>query len=144
MKNRELDRIYGMLKIAHTESTVFPPTILYNEGWMLRILLSLHAEGTECLPFTVQPGARWFSEAQIGSPFLPRFRGDPLAEQRTHLDGVFGHFDFQSGTKTGLVLTPDSTQLVVTEAKMFSPYPRARRMPGIMIKPLGLWHASHG
>ncbi len=121
MENNGLERISKMLEIAHTDAAVFPPTDLYNEGWMLRILLSIQSEGVECFPFTFQPGARWFSEAQIGSPFLPRFRGDPLAERHTHLDGAIGHFAFQSGTKTGLTLTADSKQFVVTEAKMFSP-----------------------
>jgi len=109
-----------MLKNAHTDTAVFPPTDLYNEGWMLRILLSFQSEGIECFPFIFQLGARWFSEAQIGSPFLPRKRRDPLAESHTHLDGAIGHFYFQSGTKTGLTLNPDATQFVVTEAKMFS------------------------
>lgn len=51
---------------------------------------------------------------------LPRFHKDPLGEKHTHLDGAIGHFEFQSGTKTGLILTADATQFVVTEAKMFS------------------------
>jgi hypothetical protein len=120
MENNGLDRIKKMLEIAHTDDAVFPPTDLYNEGWMLRILLSIQSEGIDCFPFSFQPGARWFSEAQISSPFLPRKRGDPLAESHTHLDGAIGHFDFQPGTKTGLALTPDATQFVVIEAKMFS------------------------
>jgi len=119
--NNGFERIKEMLERAHTDAAVFPPTDLYNEGWMLRILLSIQSEGTDCFPFLFQPEAKWFSEALIASPFLPRFRGDPLAEGYTHADGVIGHFKFQSGTKTGLALTPNSTQLVATEAKMFSP-----------------------
>ena len=115
-----IERISKMLEVAHTDDTVFPPTILYNEGWMLRIILSLQSEGIECLPFNFQPRAKWFSEALIDSPFLPRFRGDPLSEGLTHLDGAIGHFDIRPGTKTGLMLRPDSTQLVAIEAKMFS------------------------
>jgi hypothetical protein len=109
-----------MLEIAHTDAAVFPPTMIYNEGWMLRIVLSFQFEGVRCLPFSVRPGARWFSEALIASPFLPRRRGDPLAESHTHLDGVIGHFDFYPGTKAGLALWPNVTQFVVAEAKMFS------------------------
>jgi hypothetical protein len=120
MEDTGLERIIQMLEIAHTDAAVFPPTGLYNEGWMLKILLSIQSEGIECFPFSFQPGARWFSEAQISSPFLPRFQGDQLAETHTHLDGAIGHFDFQPGTKTGLALTPDATQFAVTEAKMFS------------------------
>lgn len=115
-----IERISKMLEVAHTDAYVFPPTILYNEGWMLRIVLSLQSEGIECLPFNFLPGAKWFSEALIDSPFLPRFRGDPRAEGLTHLDGAIGHFNIRPGTKTGLVLRADSTQFVAIEAKMFS------------------------
>ncbi len=109
-----------MLEIAHTDAAVFPPTMIYNEGWMLRIVLSFQFEGVRCLPFSVRPRARWFSEALIASPFLPRRRGDPLGESHTHLDAAIGHFDFYPGTKAGLALRPNATQFVVTEAKMFS------------------------
>jgi len=115
-----VEMISKMLELAHTDAAVFPPTILYNEGWMLRILLSLQSEGKRGLPFTFLPGARWFSEALIDSPFLHRMRGDPLAEGLTHLDGAIGHFDIRDGTKAGLVLRADSKQFVAIEAKMFS------------------------
>lgn len=114
------DWIHKMLEIAHTDATVFPPTTIYNEGWMLRIILSLQFEGIESLPFSIHQNARWFSEALVASPFLPRKRGDPLAESHTHLDGAIGHFDFHPGTKAGLALSPNAIQFVVTEAKMYS------------------------
>lgn len=113
-------RIHEMLEASDTEAPVFPPTIIYNEGWMLRIILSLQFDGVGCLPFTVRPSSRWYSEALLASPFLPRKRGDPLAESHTHVDGVIGHIDFRPETKAGLTLTPSATQFVVTEAKMFS------------------------
>ena len=120
MENNGLERIKKMLEIAHTDDAVFPPTALYNESWMLRILLSIQSEGIECFPFSFLPGAKWFSEAQLYSPFLPRSHRDPLGEKHTHLDGAIGHFYFRSGTKTGLALATDATQFVVIEAKMFS------------------------
>jgi len=122
--DKALERICKMLGLAHTDSAVFPPTILYNEGWMLRILLSFQSGGVGGLPFNFLSGSKWFSEALIDSPFLSRFQGDPLAEGVTHLDGVIGHFNFRSGTKAGLVLTADSKQFVVIEAKMFAPLSR--------------------
>ncbi|GAH02193.1 unnamed protein product, partial [marine sediment metagenome] len=115
-----IEIISKMLESAHTDAAVFPPTTLYKEGWMLRILLSLQSEGKRGLPFNLLPGARWFSEGMIGSPFLQRIRGDSLAEGWTHLDGAIGHFDIRDGTKAGLVLRPDSKQFVAIEAKMFS------------------------
>jgi len=109
-----------LFETAGTHSAVFPPTEIYNEGWMIRVLLSAASKGIDCFPFTFFPDAKWYSEAQIGSPFLPRFRRDPLAENLTHLDAVIGHYEFRPGTKTGLALTANSEQFIVIEAKMYS------------------------
>ena len=76
--------------------------------------------GTPCLPFALAPGARWFSEARLASPFLPRRRGDRLAEGFTHADAVVGHFDTAGVTTAGVVPSSGASQLVVLEAKMGS------------------------
>src|SRR4051794_27670096 len=65
-------------------------------------------------------GARWFSEAWLPSAFLARYRGDRLAESRTHADGVVGHFSIGDPGTAGLGLLPDARQLVVLEAKLFN------------------------
>lgn len=96
--------IIGMLDSVETDAAVFPPTILYNEGWMLRLVLSAAAQGIPCVPFSFLPGSPWFSEALLYSPFLSRHHGDGLAETHTHVDGVVGHFKFTPTTKTGLEL----------------------------------------
>ena len=112
--------IVDMLNSADTDAAVFPPTVLYNEGWMLRLILSAGAEGILCLPFRFLPASKWFSEALLYSPFLARHHGDELAETHTHVDGVVGHFRFTPETKTGLEIAPDSKQFIVIEAKMYS------------------------
>jgi len=114
------DAILSMLRAADTDAAVFPPTVLYDEGWMLRLVLSAGSEGISCLPFSFLSRSRWFSEALLYSPFLARYQGDTLAETHTHADGVVGHFKFTPTTKTGLELIPDSKQFIVVEAKMFS------------------------
>lgn len=129
MKLTASERITKMLEMAHTDDAVFSPTELYKEGWMLRIILSTLSEGLKCPPFTFQTGARWFSEAELTSPFHLR-RGERKrdgerkrqrsAEGPTSLDGVIGHFDIRPGTKVGFQLTEDATQFLVVEAKMFS------------------------
>jgi hypothetical protein len=113
-------QLVDMLDTADTDSAVIPPTLLYNEGWMMRMLLAVAAQGAECFPFSFQPGARWFSEALLYSAFERRFRGDPIAEAKTHPDGVVGQFMFTPGSKSGLSLLPQVTQFVVLEAKMFA------------------------
>jgi len=117
-----LDRIRVLLETAGVESPPFPPTLLYNEGWLLRLVLDWfyknRVEG-RCLAFG--PGARWYSEALLPSAFLARRRGDPLAEGWTNADGVIGQFAIGSKRKRDLVVRADATQFVVVEAKMSSP-----------------------
>ena len=57
VENSGFERIKKMIEIAHTKDAVFPSTDLYNEGWMLRILLSIQSEGIDCFPFKFHPGA---------------------------------------------------------------------------------------
>ena len=130
MKLTAFERITKMLEIAHLrDERVFSPTVLYKEGWMLRIILRVLHEGLEYPPLTFQDGARWFSEAQLKAPFHPREgeakRNKELgrpnrAEGPTNADGVFGHFDTPDDTKVGFKLREDATQFVVIEAKMYS------------------------
>jgi hypothetical protein len=68
-----------------------------------------------------QPRATWFSEALLPSPFRPRHRGDTRAEARTHADGIVGHFSVGRSAKADATLLADATQLIVAEAKIYSP-----------------------
>lgn len=98
------------------------PTQIYEEGWLLRIILDwfAHTE-TPAHALSFAEGATWFSEAMLPSAFPPRFRGDPLSEGRTNADGVIGHFTIGDDGKADLNLTPSATQFMVLEAKLFSP-----------------------
>src|SRR5688572_11739872 len=116
-----LERVHALLDTCTTDAPLFPPTQLYNEGWLLRLILDWYAThpGTNS-PLMFSAQARWFSEALLPSAFLPRYRGDQLAESRTHADGVIGHFTIGHRGKADLSLTSSAIQLVVCEAKMFS------------------------
>jgi hypothetical protein len=81
--------IAKLLGSSGSAESHLPPTILYNEGWLLRLVLSAASAGIPCLPFRFADGARWFSEALLYSAFLPRHRGDHLAEAWTHPDLSF-------------------------------------------------------
>lgn len=116
-----LERIVVMLESCATDSPLFPQTLLYREGWLLRLVLdwfSRHKVANHPLGFAKD--ARWFSEAWLPSAFLPRDRGDQLAESWTRADGVIGHFAVGNVGKADLQLLTGGTQLVVLEAKMFS------------------------
>lgn len=99
----------------------FPPTEIYNEGWMLRLVLDAATSlGDKVHPFQPFDRAKWYSEVRLASPFLKSMRLDPLSEGFTHADAVVGQFDFRPDTRAGLSLTNDCQQFIVVEAKMFS------------------------
>ena len=88
------DEILQLFKNAHKPGSNIPSTLLYNEGFMLRIILQeikdkkiIHSD----LSYQ-DNNVDWFSEALLPSPFLARTRGDKLSESWTHADGVVGKF----------------------------------------------------
>jgi hypothetical protein len=142
-----MKRIQGMMESCDTGSTFFPPTILYNESWLVRLILdwfSIHNPPGH--PLTFHDKARWFSEALLPSAFLTSPKGRNLAEGWSHADGVIGHFNIGKGFKADLSLLRDANQLMVLEAKMFSAlargtsnaryYDQAARMVGCIAETL--------
>ena len=116
-----VERIKAMLEACEDGSAAFPPTELFNEDWLLRIILDWFArQGGDHYPLSPLPGARWFSQAWLPSAFLTRFQGDCLAEARTHADGVLGHFVIGDPGTAALSLAPQAHQFVVLEAKLFA------------------------
>lgn len=110
-----------ILQACGTSESHLPPTELFNEGWMLRLILDYFSRHRDIAhPLAFEDGATWYSEALLHSRFLPTFRGDRLAESFTHADGVIGHFAVQPGVRGDAVLQPRATQLIVTEAKLAS------------------------
>ena len=110
-----------LAKAADDEKRVFPATELYNEGWMLRLVLDWFSRNRHVdHDLRFGENSRWYSEALLPSAFLARYRGDKLAESWTHADGVIGHFSIGEKGTADLSLTENATEFVVTEAKMFS------------------------
>ena len=115
------NQIINMLKASNTDDGVIPPTEVYNEGWMLRLILDWFSrQATSGHQLSFEKGARWYSEILLPSQFLPRFQTDPQAESHTHADGVIGHFAVGRSGKGDIHLHPDARQFVVIEAKIFS------------------------
>ena len=116
-----LNVVSDLLKRCDTKYNVCPPTDLYNEGWLLRIILDWFSkqDPTEHeLSFSY--GCKWFSEARLPTQFKATSRKDTLYETWTHADGVIGHIIVGGVGKTDTSLEKNATHLVVTEAKMFS------------------------
>ena len=115
------NQIMNMLQTCDTDHGVLPPTEVFNEGWMLRLILDWFSrQPTSEHKLSFEEGARWYSEILLPPPFLPRFQKDPQAESYTHADGVIGHFSMGRSGKGDIDLHPDATQLVVIEAKFFT------------------------
>lgn len=104
------------------EKPQLPPTIIYNEGWMLRLALeALSHTRISDHPLHFLEGSTWISEASLPTAFRPRQRADKLSESYTHADGVIGHVEVDPSGRGYLGLSPAATQFVAIEAKMFSP-----------------------
>ncbi len=115
------ERLFEILKSANdNEDAHFPSTDVFNEGWMLRLILDAIQSNEIDNDLRFLPGSRWYSEARLDPPFQPVAKPDALGEGPTHADGVIGHFDFRDQTKAGLRLKTGADQFVVIEAKMFS------------------------
>ena len=144
MGNQILVPIIEILSNADEKKTNIQPTLLYNEGWMLRLVLDWFAKNPEIEyeGLSIPQDCTWFSEALLPSPFL---RGKTGREGYTHADGVVGKFCIgclqtsepfsidacttksfcpESGSvgknKGKLSLKPDCDFFYVVEAKMSS------------------------
>jgi len=116
-----LEVVTGILRRCGSPDSVLPPTELYNEGWMLRLVLDWFDRNREVAhPLSFAPNARWYSEALLPSRFLPQKRGDERAESFTHADGVIGHFSILPGERGEAKVLSGAKQLVITEAKLGS------------------------
>jgi hypothetical protein len=112
-----LERIQPILETCETDTPLLPRTELYNEGWLLRLVLdwfSTHQVPDH--PLSFYQDSRWFPEAWLPSAFLH----GPQPESWTHADGVIGHFTIGEKGKAALSLRAGATHFVVLEAKLFS------------------------
>lgn len=115
------NRVAELLAMCGTGASVLPPTELYNEGWLLRLVLDwFDRNRATSHELSFLPDARWYSQALLPSRFLPQRRGDDRAESFTRADGVIGHFSVSPGERGEARLLPTAKQFVVTEAKLSS------------------------
>lgn len=114
--------LYDLTRSLEAESKQkFPPTEIYNETWMLRLVLeAFRTTDIADHPLAFLPESDWYSEARLGSRFRPTHKGDTLGEGVTHADGVIGNFSIRADTSAGLELPESTKQFVVVEAKMAS------------------------
>ena len=98
---------------------LFPETLIFNEGWLLRSVLMEWLTTPESTRFGFLPfpeGVTGYSEGQLATPF----RGGSLRETNTRVDGIVGDFSI-TDTKSGIELKPDLRYIAAFEAKLFDP-----------------------
>ena len=116
-----LEAVSRILARCGSSNSVLPPTEIFNEGWMLRLVLDwFDRNRTLNHPLAFAAEAGWYSEALLPSRFLPQSRGDIRAESFTHADGVIGHFSVSSGVRGDAQIRSGASQFLVTEAKLGS------------------------
>ena len=92
-------------------------TELYNEGWMLRLVLFWFHKNPQCSyndKISMKQGVHWFSEGRLESPFEK--------EGYTRADGVYGNIEIGDKGDSDIKLAKNCKQFIVTEAKIFSKY----------------------
>jgi hypothetical protein len=120
-------RLLDCLGQLNSDDPRMPATLLYNEGWMLRLLLDAGMRGL--LRGFMSDDVNWFSEGQLRTPFGQR--GSGTSESNTRADGVFGDFKLVRSTRSGIDLKPDARRFVVLEAKLYAPLSAGtRNAPG--------------
>jgi hypothetical protein len=116
-----IQTIFEILSEAHTPETNISPTLLYNEGWMARLLVSASIQqGIHLQDIDFSNVQNWYSEGLLSSPFLPRERGDKLGEGYTHADMVIGDFEVEPFKRGDITIKSTNGIFGVIEAKMGS------------------------
>jgi len=116
-----MDRVAELLSHCGTDQTSLPPTQLYNEGWLLRLVLDWFDRNRRSRhELSFFPEAKWYSEALLAYQFLPERRGDKRAESFTHADGLVGNFEIRPGERGDAIICSGAEQFIVIEAKLGS------------------------
>lgn len=108
------------IKALNMLSENINPTIIYNEGWIVRLLViesMLEKITIENIEFGKLANKKWSSEALIASPFVTTKIN---REGYTHADIILGDFDVNYGERGEVVLTDIPEILGIIEAKMGS------------------------
>jgi len=94
------------------------PTEIYNEGWMVRLLVSQSVSyGLTFCNVNFENCKNWTSEALIASPFVDA----PIKrEGYTHADIAFGDFSVDYEKRGEIIIDADAKQFGIIEAKMGS------------------------
>lgn len=110
--------IIDMIKVIDSTLPNINPTIIYNEGWMTRLLVNQSLKekiNLKCINF--EKINNWTSEALISSPFV---KAKTHREGYTHTDIALGDFAINYDNSGKIIINPNAKIFAVIEAKMGS------------------------
>jgi len=110
--------IVDIISSIDTSSPNINPTIIYNEGWMTRLLVNQSLkERTKLKGIDFSEIRNWTSEALIASPFV---KADKSREGYTHADIALGDFDVNYQKRGNIIIQKETKVFGIIEAKMGS------------------------
>lgn len=113
-----MKEIIDIIKTIELDLPSINPTIIYNEGWMTRLLVYQSVkEGLIIGQLDFSKIRNWTSEALIGSPFI---RAPHSREGYTHADLVLGDFTIDYSDRGEVIVKDDAQIFGIIEAKMGS------------------------
>ncbi len=113
-----MQSIIDIIKTVESKNSNINPTIIYNGGWMLRLLIQqsitvhLIVHGLDFSKIK-----NWTSEALISSPFI--FAKD-RREGYTHADAALGDFEVDYSKRGEIIVAKNASIFGIIEAKMGS------------------------
>jgi len=113
-----VQNILELIKSIETAKPNVNPTVIYNEGWMTRLLMHQSIiEGLELGVIDFTSISNWTSEALISSPFI---NAKNHREGYTHADIAIGDFDVDFSKRGKIDIQPKAILFGIIEAKMRS------------------------
>jgi hypothetical protein len=110
--------ILEIIKSIETQKSFVNPTVIYNEGWMTRLLVYSSIQekiNLESIDFSTI--SNWTSEALISSPFI---NAQNSREGYTHADIAIGDFTVDYLSRGEIKIKEDASLFGIIEAKMGS------------------------
>ena len=114
-----MERIEAMLRGCGTGAGVFPPAVLFNERWLLRLILDWFSrhQVTEH-PLSFPENGRWFSDILLPSPFVGAGRRPKTGDPPCELGGLIGHFDVPDLESPLVSASPQTLHLMAVDGTM--------------------------
>jgi hypothetical protein len=113
-------KVFESINSKNGKKSNLLPTELYNESWMLRLILHWfnkdenRGKRFKDIPISMNCTSSWFSEGRLGTVFPD--------EKYTRADGTYGDIIIGDNGYSDVKLVTGCSQFVITEAKMFSTF----------------------